>query len=342
MKKIRVGLVGLGFSGSIHAETYSAIKDKAELVAVCDLDKEKVEMMACCYNAKAYTDFNEMLKKENLDAVDLCIPHHLHSKFVITAADAKKHVMVEKPMATTVEETEKMIEAVKKANVKFMVAEDQVHLPAHKYAKELIDNGAMGKFFLARVVSAVYDFPEGDKCWKLDPRNKGVLLDMAAHYFMVLLWMVGKVDKVSAIAESIVVEKKKSNFDDNAVTIFKFKNGAIGEISVSTVVVSEPIQRLEFYGTEGTIIIDHSCEKPVKYYSAHKGMETCGWVIPDVEHEIYPGYFPLTFGNEVKYFIDCILENKEPEFGGNMGKETIKIIEAAYKAVRTGKTQTIK
>ena len=86
MKKIRVGLVGLGFSGSLHADAYSAIKDKANLVAVCDIDKEKAEMMACCYNAKAYTDFKEMLEKETLDAVDLCVPHHLHSKFVIIAA----------------------------------------------------------------------------------------------------------------------------------------------------------------------------------------------------------------------------------------------------------------
>jgi len=342
MKKIRVGLVGLGFSGSLHADAYSAIKDKANLVAVCDIDKEKAEMMACCYNAKAYTDFKEMLEKETLDAVDLCVPHHLHSKYVIAAAQAGKHVMVEKPIATTVEETEKMIEATRKARVKFMIAEDQMHLPAHKLAKELIEKEAIGKIFMARVVSAVYDIPEDDKGWKLDPRNKGVLLDMAAHYIMVLYWMIGEMEKVCAMAESIVVEKGESDFDDNAIAIFKFKNGAIGEISVTTTVVSEPLQRLEFYGTEGTIIIDHSCEKPLKYHSAHKGMETEGWVKPDVKHEIYPGYFPLTFGNEVKYFIDCIIENREPEFSGKMGKETIKIIEAAYKAAKTGKTQIIK
>jgi len=342
MKKIRVGLVGLGFSGSLHAEAYTAIKDKAELVAVCDTDKEKAEMMAGCYCAKAYTDFKEMLDKENLDAVDLCIPHHLHSSFVIAAAKAGKHVMVEKPMATTVEEAEKMIEETKKAKVKFMVAEDQVHLPAHKLAKKLIDKGAIGKIFMTRVVSGVYDVPEDEKGWKLDPRNKGVLLDMAAHYLMVLYWMVGEMEKVCAMAETVVVEKGKSDFDDNAVALVRFKNGAVGEISVSTTVVSEPLQRLEFYGTEGTIVIDHSCEKPLKYHSAHQGMETDGWRIPDVEHEIYPGYFPLTFGNEVRYFMDCIIENREPEFGGDMGKETIKIIEAAYKAAKTGKTQIIK
>jgi UDP-N-acetylglucosamine 3-dehydrogenase len=342
MEKIRVGLVGLGFSGSLHADAYSTIKEKVDLVAVCDVDKEKAEMMACCYNTKYYTDFKEMLENETLDAVDLCVPHHLHSKFVIAAAKAGKHVMVEKPMATTVEETEKMIKETKKANVKFMVAEDQVHLPAHKLAKELIDKDAIGKIFMARVVSAVYDIPEDDKGWKLDPRNKGVLLDMAAHYFMVLFWMMGKIEKVCALAESVVVEKRESDFDDNAIAIFKFKNGAVGEISVTTTVVSEPLQRLEFYGTEGTIIIDHSCEKPLKYFSAHKGMETDGWVKPEVWHEIYPGYFPLTFSNEVKYFIDCIKENREPEFGGNMGKETIKIIEACYKAAKTGKIQIIK
>ena len=137
MKKVRVGLVGLGFSGSLHADAYAAIKDKAELVAVCDTDKERAEMMACCYGAKAYTDFKKMLQEEKLDAIDLCVPHHLHSEFVITAANAKKHVIVEKPIATTIVETKKMIDATRKAKVKFMVAEDQVHLPAHRLAKEL-------------------------------------------------------------------------------------------------------------------------------------------------------------------------------------------------------------
>ncbi|VVB62136.1 UDP-N-acetylglucosamine 3-dehydrogenase [uncultured archaeon] len=194
---------------------------------------------------------------------------------------------------------------------------------------------------MARVLSAVYDMPEDVKGWKLDPKNRGVLLDMAVHYFMTLQWLIGPIEKVTAMAESVVVEKGKSDFDDNAITIIKFKNGAIGEVSVSTVVASEPCQRLEFYGTEGTIIVDHSYEKPLMYHSVHCGMETNGWVRPDVEHETYPGYFPLTFRNEINYFIDCIIENREPEFSGKMGIESIKVVEAAYKAVKTGKTQNV-
>jgi len=341
MRKVRVGLAGLGFSGSLHADAYAAIKDKADLVAVCDIDKEKAEMMARCYGAKPYTDFKKMLYTENLDAVDLCVPHHLHSEYVITAATAKKHVLVEKPIATSVEETDRMIEATTKANVKFMVAEDQVHLPAHKLAKVLLDRGTIGKIFMARVLSAVYDMPEDEKGWKLDPKNKGVLLDMAVHYFMVLQWLVGPIETVTAMAESVVVERGDSEFDDNAIAIVKFKNGAIGEVSVTTVVAREPCNRLEFYGTEGTIIVDHSCEKPLMYHSVHCGMETDGWVRPEVEHETFPGYFPLAFRNEVKYFIECILEDKEPEFGGKMGRESIKVVEAAYKAVKTGKTQKV-
>jgi len=341
MKKIRVGLVGLGFSGSLHADAYAAIKDKAELVAVCDTDKERAEMMACCYGAKAYTNYKKMLFEEKLDAIDLCVPHHLHSEFVITAANAKKHVIVEKPIATTIVETKKMIDATRKAKVKFMVAEDQVHLPAHRFAKELLQKGAIGKIFMARVLSAVYDMPEDDKGWKLDPKNKGVLLDMAVHYFMILQWLVGPIETVTAMAESVVVEKGKSDFDDNAIAIVKFKNGAIGDVSVTTVCAREPCNRLEFYGTEGTIIVDHSYEKPVMYHSVHRGMETDGWVRPEVEHETYPGYFPLAFRNEIKYFIDCILEDREPEFGGEMGLESIRVVEAAYKAVKTGKTQKV-
>lgn len=341
MRKVRVGLVGLGFSGSLHADAYAANKDTAELVAVCDTDKERAEMMACCYGAKAYTDYPRMLREEKLDAVDLCVPHHLHCPFVLAAVTAGKHVIVEKPMATTIEEARCIIEATRKGNVKFMVAEDQVHLPAHRLAKDLLQKGTIGKLFMARVLSAVYDVPEDAKGWKLDPKNKGVLLDMAVHYFLILQWLVGPIAAVTAMAESVIVEKGHSDFDDNAIAVVKFKNGAIGDVSVTTVVAREPCNRLEFYGTEGTIIVDHSCEKPVMYHSVHPGMETDGWVWPEVEHETYPGYFPLAFRNEIKYFIDCILKDKEPEFGGQMGLESIKVVEAAYKAVKTGKTQPV-
>jgi predicted dehydrogenase len=345
MNKLKVAVIGLGFAGSVHTDAYASyldVPEKAQLVALCDRDEEKLKMMANCYGTKAYTDYKEMFEKEDLDIVDICLPHHLHAQVAVDAAKAGINIICEKPIATTPADADKMIAAAKKAGVKLMVAEDQVHLPAHKLAKELIDKGALGKIFMTRILSAVYDMPASAKGeWKLDPRNKGMLLDMAVHYFLVLQWIMGKIESVTAMAESVVIKKGKSEFDDNAITIVKFKNGAIGEVSVTTAVIREPTNRLEFYGTEGSLIIDQSCPQPLKYHSLHPGMRTESWVTPEVEHETYPGYYRIAFGNEVKYFVDCVRENRQPEFSGKVGKEALKVVQAAYKSVKTGKTQIV-
>ena len=335
MRKLGVGVIGLGSAGLLHAESYNAISDKAKVIVLCDKDKGCAESNASIYGADAHTNYRDILRRKDIDIIDICLPHHLHAKAAIKAAEAGKHVLVEKPIATTLKDADDMIKAAKKAGVKLMVAESHAFVPSHILAKEMVDQGRMGRVFLAKAYEIVGDVPV-EYSWKTSPEAVGSLLDMGVHRFFVLRWIMGEVKSVFAFAEKLACELETDN-DDTAVIALKFKNGALGEVDLTCCAVSEPTNRLELYGTKGTIIEDHMWEQPLMYCSNQPGFETEGWVKPEVEHAPFPGYYGISFRNEVEHFVDCVLNDTQPKVTGEDGRAALNIALLAYKSVKTGK-----
>jgi len=340
LKKIGVAIIGMGDAGCLHVDCYNSLKVKAKLLAICDKDKECAETNASMYEVDACVDYHDILRRKDVEIVDICLPHHLHAEVAIAAAEAGKNVLVEKPIATTLKDADRMIAAAKKAGVKLMVAENHAFIPAHQLAKELVDKGVVGRIFLAKAYEVVGDVPVVSGTWKTSPDAVGTLLDMGVHRFFILRWIVGEIKSVFAFAEKLVCEVETEN-DDTAVVLLKFKNGSLGEVDLSCCVVSEPTNRLELYGTQGTIIEDHMWEQPLMYSSHKAGYETEGWVKPNVEHSPFPGYYGISFKKEIEHFIDCVREDKEPLVTGELGKEALKVALCAYKSVKTGKVQNI-
>jgi predicted dehydrogenase len=339
MQKLGVGIIGLGAAGLLHAESYNQISDKARVVVLCDKDKGCVESNAPIYGACPYTNYHDILQRKDIDIIDICLPHHLHAKAAIAAAEAGKHILVEKPIATTLKDADDMIKAAKKAGVKFMVAENHAFIPAHALAKKMVDQGQIGRVFLAKAYEIVGDVPI-EHGWKTSPEALGSLLDMGVHRFFVLQWIMGEVKSVFAFAEKLTCELDTKN-DDTAVIVLQFKNGALGEVDLTSGAVSEPTNRLELYGIKGTIIEDHMCEPPLMYSSHQPGFETEGWVKPVVEHAPFPGYYGISFKNEVEHFVDCVREDKEPLVSGERAKAALKVALCAYQSVKTGKAQKV-
>jgi len=340
LKKIGVAIIGMGDAGCLHVDSYNSLKEKAKLIAICDKNKECADANASMYEAIACTDYHDVLNREDVDIIDICLPHHLHAQVAVEAAEAGKHVLVEKPIATTLKDADRMISAAKKSKVKLMVAENHAFLPAHQVAKELVDKGVVGRIFLAKAYEVVGDVPVVSGTWKTSPEAIGTLLDMGVHRFFILRWIVGEIKSVFAFAEKLVCEIETDN-DDTAAILLKFKNNALGEVDLNCCAVSEPTNRLELYGTKGTIIEDHMWEQPLMYSSIKEGFETDGWVKPHVEHAPFPGYYGISFKNEIEHFLDCVRDDKEPLVTGELGKEALKVALCAYKSVRTGKIQNI-
>jgi len=340
LKKVGVAVIGMGSAGCLHVECYNAMKDKTKLIDICDKDKDCAETNASMYEASSCTDYHELLRRKDIDIVDICLPHHLHAEVTVAAAEAGKHVLVEKPIATTLKDADRMIAAAKKAGVKLMVAENHAFIPAHQMAKDLVDKGVIGRIFLAKAYEVVGDVPVVSGTWKTSPEAIGTLLDMGVHRFFVLRWIVGEIKSVFAFAEKLACEVKTDN-DDTAVIALKFKNGALGEVDLTCCAISEPTNRLELYGTKGTIIEDHMWEPPLMYCSQQPDFETEGWVKPEVEHAPFPGYYEISFRNEVEHFVDCVIHDKQPKVSGEDGRAALQIALLAYKSVKTGKVVTV-
>lgn len=186
MRKIGVGIIGLGVAGSLHAASYAAIPDKARIVAICDRNEKALKTAVSVYGGKAYTDYHDLLARGDIDAVDICLPHHLHAEAAVAAAKAGKHLLVEKPIAITMEDADRIIEAARRARVKLMVAENHTFTPAHRLAKELVDQGRIGRIFVARTYELCNDVPTDSGNWHARPEAMGALLDMGVHKFQVL------------------------------------------------------------------------------------------------------------------------------------------------------------
>ncbi len=342
MKQLRVGIVGLGFAGRLHCEGYQSVGERARIVAVCDRNKEKARSQAEEFGAETCSDYRELARRKDIDAVDICLPHNLHARVAVEAAQAGKHILVEKPIATTIEDADRIIAAAKSASVTLMVAENHLFKPAHRKIKEIIDSGEIGRVFLVRAFEGTVSeltLNPNPRDWRGTQENQGVLLDMGVHKFALLRWLLGDIDSVFALREKLVVTELAPHYDDTSMVSVKFRSGAVAEVVVTSGLVGGDTNSLEIYGTEGTILENHRWDKPVTYMSRRTSMDMGRWiwpewVSPEVEHAPFPGYYNISFKNEVKHFVDCVLGNKRPEMTGEDGREALRIAIAATKSAK--------
>ena len=334
MDFVKYGIVGTGAAWRFHS---AGAKDnpKIKFVSAFDVNEKSAKKAARKFKLEQFDDYNSFLKSD-IDAVLIMVPHYLHEQYVVAAAEAGKHVLCEKPMATTLEGCDQMIDATKKAGVKFMIAENHRFLPAHAYIRDAVQKGLIGNVFLIRAYEGVNEIPGLSKAgfWKGDPikAGGGPLMDMGVHKFATLNWILN--DEVESAYSWITKQctNLSEKAEDNAMTFLKYKNGTIADVVVSFTVSTFPTNSIEIYGTKGTILEDHSWKNPVKINSNHidMGKNKSEWIEPDIEHNVYPGYYKLSAGLEDAYFTDCILEDKDPEFTPEQAKEAIATALLAY------------
>jgi predicted dehydrogenase len=345
MNYVKFGIIGVGGAWKFHSAGTKNSK-KMKFTATFDINEKAVKKTAKQYKMDYYTELDKFLKAD-IDAVLIMVPHFLHEEMVIASAEAGKHVLCEKPMATTLESCDAMINATKKAGVKFMIAENHRFLPAHKYIKEAVQKGLIGNVFLIRSYEGVNEISglmrEG--YWKGHPikAGGGCLMDMGAHKFAAMNWILN--DNVESayswITKQCTTLAEKA--EDNALMFVKYKKGTIADVNVSFTVMTPPTNQIEIYGTMGTILEDHSWDpNPVKIYSLNEEMGKLKgkWYEPEIEHGSFPIYYDISSRIEDEYFTDCILEDKNPEFTPEQAKEAIATILMGYLSAKVGHTVT--
>ena len=259
MKKWRVGIIGVGgiFNGA-HREHYLK-DDRLEVVALCDIIEERaVECRDGFFpDAKVYTDFNELLKDETIDSVDICTPNYLHSIIAVAAFKAGKHVFCEKPLGTDVEQckaAEKVIEA--HPDLIFQLGFMRRFDKSYAEAKRKIDNGDIGKVVLVR--SYTQD-PRStiESTLKFAPHSGGQYLDMCVHDIDLIRWFTGSnVKNVWAIGGVFEFDLyKELNDADNAAATIQMENGAMGFMFTNRTHAAGSNVETEIIGTHGTLRI---------------------------------------------------------------------------------------
>jgi predicted dehydrogenase len=340
MKKTKVALLGAGFITDIHFESYHRFIPEAEVVAVYARNADKAKAFAQKHNIPQwYDDLDKIINESGCEVVDICLPNFLHAKAALSAAKAGKHVIIEKPIALTLEEADEMIAACKKANVKLMYAEELCFAPKYERVRSMVKQGAVGQLYMLKQ-GEKHSGPHSDWFYDKDQAGGGVLMDMGCHAIAWFRWMLNNSKAVSVYATmATVFHKGRTVCEDNSVVIVEFENGVTAVAENSWAKHGGMDDRCEVYGTGGVVYADlFMGNAAVSYsregydYAMEKADTTVGW-----SFTIYEEVFNQGYPHELKHFIECIQQDKQPLVTGEDGRAVLEIIYAAYASAAEGK-----
>jgi inositol 2-dehydrogenase len=326
---IRIGLIGAGRMGKVFAHTLAFTVSEVELLAVADVNPQASQEAAACYGIKhAYTNYHELLQRDDIDAVVIVTPTATHAEVIQAAAAAGKQVFSEKPLAQTLEACDQAIAAVKIAGVKLQLGFMRRFDPAYVMAKQRIDAGEIGTPVMFR--STGRDPKRTSLEFARRENSGGLIMDMGVHDFDLARWLMGsEVARVYSEGGCLVYPELKEVGDiDNAMINLKFANGALGNIDLSRNAVYGYDIRTEVLGSEGGLLIG-KLQQTATLVMTRQG----------VTHDTVP-YFMERFGEayaaEIRDFVACILEDRPPSVGGQDARQATAIGIAATRSLDEG------
>lgn len=335
---LKFALVGCGRIAKRHSELLGSGQIQgACLTAVCDLVEDKAKKIGQQFSVPSFTDMHEMMQKADVDVVVVLTESGMHAEHVVALAPYGKHIVLEKPMALTLDDADAMIRACDKAGVKlFVVKQNRFNVPVLK-ARQALEAGRFGKLVMGTVrvrwcrYQAYYDQAAWRGTWALDG---GVLANQASHHVDMLEWMMGEVDSVFAMSRTALA---KIEAEDTAVVILRFKNGALGVIEATTATRPTDLEgSLSVLGEGGTV--------EIAGFAVNK-MKVWNFAEPEAGDEDVMEKFSVNppnvygFGHQAYYehVVDCILNNKQHLVDGLEGRKSLELISAIYESIETGR-----
>jgi len=328
-----MGIIGAGILGTSHATIYSGLEN-AKLVAVADINESRAKELASRYGADSYKDYSKMLKDKSIDAVAVCTPDFAHRDPAVAAAEAGKHVLVEKPLATTVKDGQDMIDAARKAGVQLMVRFSNRWNPPFVKAKEALDNNELGDllYLYLRLSDTIY-VPTGMLSWA---GKSTVAWFLMSHTIDLARWYAkSEAKKAYAVSRSNVLTKMGINTPDLYSAIVEFESGAVANLeSLWVLPISHPSVydfRMEMVGSKGSTFVD-TTDRCIELYGEKEHTR------PDTLGLVNLGGTNAGFMREsTVVFVDSVLEGKPVPAPGEDGLAVTKVIEAIERSCQQGK-----
>ena len=336
------GIIGCGMIANFHAKAIRDI-DGAELVACFNRTAPKAEKLAAEFGGEVYTDLSEMLKRDDLDIVTICSPSGAHMEPCVQAAEAGKHVVVEKPLDVTLERCDRMIEACNKAGVKLATIFPSRFHKSSQLMKQAVDGGRFGKLALGDAyvkwfrTQEYYDSGAWRGTWELD--GGGALMNQAIHSVDLLLWLMGPV--VEVMAHTATVAHERIEVEDVATATLRFANGALGTVEATTAGFPGSLKKIELTGSQGTAILEEediikwefaeSTDDDDKLREEMLGKTETGGGAADpaaIGHHAHAELF--------RDFLQAIEEDRPPLIDGVEGRRSVELILAIYESAKSG------
>lgn len=329
MKSINVCLIGTGRAGMIHGRNYAKNVQNARLVAVCDPNVDSLKAAQEELGVEiGYSDYREVLKDDDIDAVIVVTPTQFHCEIVVAAAKAKKHILCEKPFGVNEEECQLMIDVAKENDVKLQVGFMRRFDESFRQAKALVDQGVIGDVVL---VKSLTHGPSEPKEWMYDiSKSSGPIGEVNSHDLDTLRWFTGsEVESVYAIGGNFRSPEMKEKYPDYYDTVsmnMKFNDGKLGAVDGAQYVQYGYDARAEILGTHGSILVGD--QSKLNVVVANKD----GEVNKSAMHS-WTYLFKDAYAREDQAFIDCILNNTQPEVTGYDGLMSVRLVRLALQSL---------
>ena len=353
MEKLKTAVIGCGKAADLHAQALANLKE-SDFRAVCSRSQTKAENFGRKYGVKSYSNLEQMIENEKLDAVIVCTPHPFHFEPTVRASRLGVNVLVEKPLASSLQDCDAMIKAARNANIKLGTVSQRRFYPPCQRIRRAIDDGKIGKPVLATVYMLGWrdkKYYESDP-WRgtWDAEGGGVLVNQAPHQLDLLQWYMGPIDELFGCWGNL--NHPYIEVEDTAVAVIRFKNGGIGSILVSNSQNPALFGKVMIHGDNGASVgvqtdggamfiagVSDITKPPVNDY----------WTIPGEEHllkkwqkedsEFFNSINAVQYYHrlQIQDFLLAILEGRAPLVTAEEGRKTVEIFTAVYRSQRDAK-----
>jgi len=376
MKQLNVGLIGSGFMARTHANALRKVGNffdleyQPVLKAVCSHDEARAKAFATRWGFESWeTDWRKLVARKDIDLVDINLPNDMHQEVAIAAAKAGKMILCEKPLARTGPEALKMVQAVERAGVPNMVSYNYRRIPAVTLAKQLIDEGRLGRIFHYRAKflqdwTISKDLPQGGPgLWRLDAKvaGSGVTGDLLAHCIDTALWLNGGIDRVTAMTETFVKQRKhnlsgkveKVGIDDACAFLARFKNGSLATFESTRYARGhKALYTFEINGEHASIFWDLHDLHRLQYFDHRDEGRLRGWRsihVTDGDHPYMdkwwvPGLqigYEHSFVHQLADFLEGVATGKPASPTFRDALETQYVCDAVLKSARTSRWERV-
>ena len=374
MNYVNVALIGYAFMGKAHSNAYRQVnaffdtRIKPRLKVICGRNERNVKIAAQQYGWEEYaTDWREVIKRKDIDLVDICTPGDSHPAIAIAAARAKKIVFCEKPLANSLQEAQSMYRAVKRARVLHMICHNYRKLPAVSLAHQLIQEGKLGTIhhFRGTYLQDWIVDPKFPLVWRLDKKKagSGALGDIASHSIDLARYLVGEIREVSGTLQTFIKErplpsqggkKGKVTVDDAVATLIRFRNGALGTVEATRFATGRKnYNRFEINGSLGSITFNLERLNELDVYFRNDPSHLQGFrtiLVTEAEHPYVQAWWPPghiigyehTFTHAVHDLMEAIADDTLPNPNFEDGVMNQKVLHSVERSAKSRKWERVR